>query len=92
MEGRKGNRTFKDIEQATEYLTDVLGDKAFKKILLSPKEVEQFCKEHISSEGLWEELQELITRGDGKPVIAPRDIPPTPQIQKANISDFAVLT
>ncbi|WP_342016291.1 hypothetical protein [Candidatus Liberibacter solanacearum] len=54
--------------------------------------MEQFCKEHISSEGLWEELQELITRGDGKPVIAPRDIPPTPQIQKANISDFAVLT
>ncbi|KJZ81561.1 Phage protein [Candidatus Liberibacter solanacearum] len=91
IEGRKGNRTFKDIEQATEYLTDVLGDKAFKKILLSPKEVEQFRKEHIISEELWEELQELITRGDGKPVIAPRDIPPTAQIQKANISDFAVL-
>ncbi|CAL9916948.1 Phage protein [Candidatus Liberibacter solanacearum] len=91
VEGRKGNRTFKDIEQATEYLTGVLGDRAFKKILLSPKEVEQFRKEHIISEELWEELQELITRGDGKPVIAPRDIPPTPQIQKAEISDFAVL-
>ncbi|ADR51964.1 hypothetical protein CKC_01065 [Candidatus Liberibacter solanacearum CLso-ZC1] len=91
VEGRKGNRTFKDIEQATEYLTGVLGDKAFKKILLSPKEVEQFRKDQTLSSDVWEELQELITRGDGKPVIAPRDIPPVPRIQKAEISDFASL-
>ncbi|WP_280113828.1 hypothetical protein [Candidatus Liberibacter solanacearum] len=40
----------------------------------------------MTSEALFQNLEA------GKPVIAPRDIPPTPQIQKANISDFAVLT
>lgn len=92
VEGRKGNRIFKDPKKATEYLTDVLGEKAFKQILLSPKEVEQFRKDQTISDDVWEELQDLITRGDGKPVIAPQDTPLTPQSQKARLSDFETLT
>lgn len=93
VEGRKGNRIFKDTEKATEILTDILGDKAFKKLLITPKEVEQFHKEQMVSTEVWEKIQEFITRGDGKPVIAPRDIPPTnKQTQKAQLSEFEVIT
>ncbi|MBY7649796.1 MAG: hypothetical protein C4617_04845 [Candidatus Liberibacter europaeus] len=93
VEGRKGNRTFKDTEKATELLTDILGDRAFKKSLITPKEVEQFHKERIVPTEVWEKIQEFITRGDGKPVIAPRDITPKiNQIQKAQLSDFEVMS
>ncbi|QOI69871.1 hypothetical protein PPA191_gp30 [Liberibacter phage P-PA19-1] len=92
VEGRKGNRSFKDINRAQELLTSVLGEEAFKRILKTPKELEQLYKEQKVSDEFWEELQELITRGDGKPVIAPRDIvPANKQTQKSQLSEFEVL-
>ncbi|AGH17468.1 hypothetical protein RH08_00015 [Candidatus Liberibacter asiaticus] len=92
VEGRKGNRSFKDINRAQELLTSVLGEEAFKRILKTPKELEQLYKEQKVSDEFWEELQELITRGDGKPVIAPRDIPTNKQTQKSQLSEFEVIT
>nr|AGJ71194.1 hypothetical protein [Candidatus Liberibacter asiaticus] len=72
-------------------MTSVLGEEAFKRILKTPKELEQLYKEQKVSDEFWEELQELITRGDGKPVIAPRDIPTNKQTQKSQLSEFEVL-
>ncbi len=92
VEGRKGNRSFKDINQAQELLTSVLGEEAFKRILKTPKELEQLYKEQKVSDEFWEKLQGLITRGDGKPVIAPRDIPTNPKIQKSQLSEFEVIS
>ncbi len=64
-EGRKGARKWEDESIAREQLINVLGDRAFEKMLISPAKAEKLLKNTPP----WETLKELIIQEPGKPAL-----------------------
>ncbi|MBA5724645.1 DUF2800 domain-containing protein [Liberibacter sp. Z1] len=73
-EGRKGNRTYKDAKEAEQVLTRIFGEKATKKVLLTPTEIDRLAKAQKVSEEDVESVKQLIVRPDGKATLERREL------------------
>lgn len=71
--GREGARKWADEKEAERLLKSmrIRSKDMYEKKLLSPPKVEKVLKGENLSERQWAKLQNLITRGQNKPVIAP---------------------
>lgn len=85
-EGRKGNRTYRDEQEATELLGRLFGTEAFKSVLITPSEADKLANENNITEEEKKELQELIIRPAGKAQIS-RELQQE-RSQVANIEEF----
>lgn len=72
--GKAGNREYRDEAKAQEILVAALGDDAFTRQLKSPAQAEALLRPARGREGdpaAWAELNKIIVRPPGKPVLAP---------------------
>ena len=92
VEGKRGNRDWKDPEAVEEIFKKTYrlrDDQAYDFKLISPTKAEKLFKENPKR---WASLQEQITRADGKPSVAPAtDKRPALDI-KPVMDDFRDLT
>ena len=79
IEGSGGNRFFTDEEKAEEIIGRALGDAAYKpKKIIGFTEIDRLMKPGRKKQGFpdeYEELLELVDRGDPKPKLVPADHP-----------------
>jgi len=70
VEGRKGNRAWTSDSEAEAVLKSfrLRNDEMYEQKLISPTRAEKLLK---TSPKRWDKLNSLITRSDGKPVVAP---------------------
>lgn len=70
VEGKRGNRAWKDDAEAEDMLKSmrVKKDDMYKMSLISPTQAEKILKDNPRK---WNRAQKLITRADGKPSVAP---------------------
>lgn len=70
VEGRRGNRAWKDEQEAEKAMKAMRlkADEMYTQKLASPTTMEKTLKKQPSK---WEKLQKLIVRADGKPSVAP---------------------
>ena len=70
VEGKRGNRAWRDKEEAEEALKSmrVKQDDMYDRKLISPTKAEKLLK---GSTRKWNRAQKLIVRADGKPSVAP---------------------
>lgn len=88
VEGKKGNRAWRDADEAAVMLTKpgrLKASEAYKKTPISPTEAEKKLKERPS---VWAKLAPLITQSPGKPSVA-LESDPRPELQLgASLDDF----
>ncbi|MEG8099549.1 DUF2800 domain-containing protein [Candidatus Liberibacter brunswickensis] len=65
-EGRKGNRTYKNEQEAEHILRRLFGDQAIKSVLISPAEADKLAKSKNLNIQDIEELQNAVIRPEGK--------------------------
>lgn len=82
VEGRS-LRQWSDENQAVLALTDLLGDEAYTKKLISPSQAEKALGKAKSKA-----LQDLIVKPEGKPTLAKSDDPRKPFTTSASVDDF----
>lgn len=79
IEGSGGNRFFTDEQAAERIITKCLGDDAYKpKKIIGFTEIDRLMKPGRKKQGFpdaYEELLELVDRGDPKPKLVPADHP-----------------
>lgn len=88
VQGAKGDRTWTDKGAAEERLKALrLGDAAYTQKLITPPQAEKLLKKAAPQS--WLNLQDLITRADGKPAVV-HESDPRPEYtgHKASASDF----
>lgn len=91
VDGRQGNRKWTSESDAEAKLKSfrLKQDEMYERSLIPPTKAEKLLKK--SDPKRWEKLQELISRGDGKPSVAPAADPrPAKDIQPVT-DDFAGL-
>lgn len=92
VEGKKGNRQWRDAEEAAAELTKsgrLKADEAFEKKPISPTKAEKLLKDRPK---IWSKIAPLITQSEGQPSVAPED-DPRPALQLGStIEDFEDLT
>lgn len=73
--GREGMRKWtSDTDAAKTMLEEGLGTcEIYEQKLISPAKAEKFTKSHRLDEAQWARIAGLITRSEGKPVVAPAD-------------------
>jgi hypothetical protein len=67
VEGKRGARAWISSDEATDFLTSILGDEAYEKSLLSPTKAEKLLKPH----GVHQHLAGLTKQAQGKTSVAP---------------------
>lgn len=86
VEGKQGNRAWGDEETARALLKDTFrykNEEVFDFKLISPTKAEKLIKK--ASPRRWPKVEALITRADGKPVVAPEsDLRPALVINHEN--------
>ena len=77
--GQKGNRVYGDAEKAEEILLGALNIGAYKpQEIIGITAAEKLMKPNSRKEGHpeeWDELLEILTQSDGKPILVPEDDP-----------------
>lgn len=75
VEGRKGNRTWRDKDEAESLLKQmrIKPEHMYKSTLITPTAAEKLAKDGNIGPRQWPKVQELITRAPGKPSVAPAD-------------------
>lgn len=68
VQGRMGARKWTDVEAPVDILDQALGLRAYNVELISPTQAEKLLK---ASPTTWAELQQHITRSEGRPSVAP---------------------
>jgi hypothetical protein len=73
VQGRQGNRQWKDLAEAEQMLKTmrVKHEQMYEYKVISPTTAEKLANEDIIGKRQWPRLQQLITRSDGKPSVAP---------------------
>ncbi|AHA27999.1 hypothetical protein lam_653 [Candidatus Liberibacter americanus str. Sao Paulo] len=84
-EGRKGNRTYRDEQEAKELLGRLFGDKAFRNVLISPAEMDKLVRVEDLSDEDRSKLEQLVIRPEGKQQVTRYE---TENLKIANISEF----
>ena len=77
VQGRKGNRAWCDAKQAEEMLKTMRIKEAdmYERKVISPAAAEKLAKAGTIGKRQWPKLQQLITRAEGKPCLAPESDP-----------------
>jgi hypothetical protein len=94
VQGKEGNRKWADEADAEKKLKamQVKHDQMYKYSVISPTAAEKLAKEGVIGPRQWPKLQELITRAEGRPTVAPEsDKRPAIEL-KDPCSDFDDLT
>ena len=77
--GQKGNRKYGDEDKAAEILFDAIGMEAYSPLsLIGITAAEKQLKPNTRKDGhpeAWEDLQEILTQTDGRPILVPEDDP-----------------
>jgi hypothetical protein len=73
VEGRRGNRAWKSVDEAEAALKSMRlkHDQMYDYSVISPTSAEKLAKADALGERQWKKLQTLITQADGKPSVAP---------------------
>lgn len=89
VQGKPGNRAWGDEKVAEETLKAfrIKGNPIYTQKLISPPQAEKLLKSGSLSERRWKKLETLITRADGKPVVA-TDADPRPALDINPEKDF----
>ena len=74
VEGKKGNRKWKDEEKVIKLFTSfrLLDDEMYNKDLITPPDAEKLFKKK-NNPGRWTKTQKLIEQAKGKPSVVPED-------------------
>jgi len=78
VQGKRGNRQWRDEEEAEELITKkfrIKQDLAYTRKIISPTQAEKLAKAGDIGPRQWPVLQELITQSEGKPHVAPAEDP-----------------
>lgn len=92
VEGRAGNRDWKDTKTVEEMMKKTFrmrDDQVYDFKLISPTKAEKVFKENPKR---WASLQEQIVRGEGKPSVAPATDKRPEMVVKPVMDDFRDLT
>jgi hypothetical protein len=92
VEGRAGNRAWKDPEAVEEMMKKTFrmrDDQVYDFALISPTKAEKVFKENPKR---WANLQEQIVRSEGKPSVAPATDKRPEMVVKPVMDDFRDLT
>lgn len=92
VEGRAGNRAWKDAKAVEEMMKKTFrmrDDQVYDFALISPTKAEKVFKENPKR---WANLQEQIVRSDGKPSVAPATDKRPEMVVKPVMDDFRDLT
>ena len=92
VEGRAGNRAWKDAKAVEEMMKKTFrmrDDQVYDFSLISPTKAEKVFKENPKR---WASLQEQIVRGEGKPSVAPATDKRPEMVVKPVMDDFRDLT
>lgn len=83
--GRSAPRKYTDAERAKKLVSEQIGSKGFKQVLLTPTQIEK----QLGSDA-YAKISDVVTRGDGKPCLVPlTDNRPalTPTVDKFDVLD-----
>lgn len=91
VQGKKGNRAWRNEDEAEELLKKmrVKHDQMYNYKLISPTTAEKLAKEEVIGKRQWPKVLELITQSEGKPSVAPvSDKRPALVIAQPSADDF----
>ncbi|EMV0175196.1 DUF2800 domain-containing protein, partial [Acinetobacter baumannii] len=73
VQGKKGNRTWTDAEEAEKLLKSMRlkTEQMYDLKLISPTKAEALKKDEAIGPRQWTKIEALITQADGKPTVAP---------------------
>jgi hypothetical protein len=93
VQGKRGNRAWKDSAQAEALLKEmrIKHDLMYDYSVISPTSADKLAKEGVIGPRQWPKVQALITQADGKPSVAPES-DKRPALVTSAVGDFDDVT